>query len=81
MEYLAFPFYPRSSGAESESNVGATLNKMLQHAVDLCHIKERKKVLWGIIRPRAFRLTLEDDPSLGMQPKINSFADNGHTSP
>ena len=28
----------------------------------------------------AFRLTLEDDPSLGTQPAINSFAANGNTS-
>ena len=35
---------------------------------------------WTTIRHTAFRLTLEDDPSLGVQPKINSFADNGHTS-
>ena len=78
--YLAFPFYQRMSGEESASNVGATLNKMLQHAVDLCHIKKRKKVVWGIIRHTAFRLTLEDDPELGVPPNIFTFASNGHTS-
>ena len=35
---------------------------------------------WTTIRHTAFRLTLEDDKSLGVPPKIYSFADNGHTS-
>lgn len=39
---------------------------------------ERK---WTNIRHTAFRLTLEEDPSLAIPPKINSFAANGHTSP
>ena len=79
--YLAFPFYPREVGNENASNVGATLNKMLQHAVDLCHIKKREKVVWGIIRHTAFRLTLEDLPHLGTAGTyIESFAANGMTS-
>ena len=36
---------------------------------------------WTTIRHTAFRLTLEEDPGLAIPPKINSFADNGHTSP
>lgn len=36
---------------------------------------------WTTIRHAAFRLTLEDVPALAIPPKINSFADNGHTSP
>ena len=36
---------------------------------------------WTTIRHTAFRLTLEEDPALAIPPKINSFADNGHTSP
>ena len=36
---------------------------------------------WTTLRHTAFRLTLEDEPSLGIPPKINAFADNGHTSP
>ena len=35
---------------------------------------------WTNIRHTAFRLTLEDNPSLGSQPYINSFAENGRTS-
>ena len=36
---------------------------------------------WTTIRHTAFRLTLEEVPSLGIPPEINAFADNGHTSP
>ena len=36
---------------------------------------------WTTIRHTAFRLTLEEMPSLGIPPQINAFADNGHTSP
>ena len=38
------------------------------------------EIKWTNIRHTAFRLTLEDDPSLGTQPAINSFAANGNTS-
>ena len=78
--YLAFPFYKRKEGEENESNVGATLNYLLQHAVELCQITKREKPVWGIIRHTAFRLTLEEMPELGIPPSIDTFASNGHTS-
>ena len=78
--YLAFPSYDRQEANESSSNVGATLNHLLQHAVDVCRIKKRKKPVWGIIRHTAFRLTLEEDPELGLPGAIDTFASNGHTS-
>jgi len=78
--YLALPFYKRKEGEENDSNVGATLNHLLQHAVDLCRIKKREKPVWGIIRHTAFRLTLEEMPELGIPPAIDTFGSNGHTS-
>ena len=35
---------------------------------------------WTTLRHTAFRLTLEEDKTLGIPPEINAFADNGHTS-
>ena len=35
---------------------------------------------WTTIRHTAFRLTLEEDKTLGVPPEINAFAENGHTS-
>ena len=78
--YLAFPFYQRKIGSENSSNVKETLNNMLKKVVELCHIKKRKAVVWGMVRHTAFRLTLEDDPDLGKPPDIFTFASNGHTS-
>jgi len=78
--YLAFPFYQRTLGSENDSNVKEVLNKMIKKVVELCHIKKRKKVVWGMVRHTAFRLTLQDDPELGRPPDIFTFASNGHTS-
>jgi hypothetical protein len=38
------------------------------------------KVTWTTIRHTAFRLTLEGFPQLGVPPRIDAFAFNGHTS-
>ena len=66
----------------ASSGVLGNLNFLLKNAIDLClpdfPVKERK---WMTLRHTALRLTLEDDPSLGVPPKINAFAHNGHTSP
>ena len=78
--YLVLPFYKRKEGEENDSNVVATLNYLLQHAVDLCRIKKREKPFWGSIRHTAFRLTLEEMPELGIPPAIDTFGSNGHTS-
>ena len=80
--YLVFPHMERPQENEADSGVLGNINFLLKKAIEQClpdfPSDERK---WTTIRHTAFRLTLEDDPSLGMQPKINSFADNGHTSP
>ena len=51
----------------------------MQHVVDLCHIKKRKKVVLRIIRNTAFRLTLEDNPEIEVTYKTFTFASNCHT--
>jgi hypothetical protein len=76
------PHLERPPGNPADSHVLKTLNHLLKTAIEQCLPEfpesERK---WTTIRHTAFRLTLEDDPSLGVPPKINSFAENGHTSP
>ena len=80
--YLVLPHLERPPGNPADSHVLKTLNHLLKTAIEQCLPEfpesERK---WTTIRHTAFRLTLEDDPSLGVPPKINSFAENGHTSP
>ena len=79
---MIFPFLKRPSNNELDSSVLSNLNFLLKHTIEKClpdfPIKERK---WTTIRHTAFRLTLEEFPDLGIPPYINSFADNGHTSP
>jgi len=77
--YAVFPWIPRQARSENESNVGATLNELLQYACVSCGIS--KKLTWTIIRHTAFRLTLEEFPELGSARYIRDFAENGHTSP
>ncbi len=80
--YLIFPHIQRPVANEANSHVLKTLNFLLKKVMESCLPDfPREGMKWTTIRHTAFRLTLEDDPSLGMQPKINSFADNGHTSP
>ena len=80
--YLVFPHMDRPKENEADSGVLGNINFLLKKAIEQClpdfPSDERK---WTTIRHTAFRLTLEDDPSLGVPPKINAFADNGHTSP
>ena len=80
--YLVFPHKNRPVGNEAESSVLLDLNYLLKVAIEKCLPDFPKAArCWTTIRHTAFRLTLEDDPSLGMPPKINAFAENGHTSP
>ena len=79
--YLVLPHKNRPVGNEAESSVLLDLNYLLKIAFEKClpnFPKSERK--WTTIRHTAFRLTLEDDPSLGMPPKIDAFAENGHTS-
>ena len=79
--YLIFPHLNRPENNPSESNVLENLNYLLKVAMGK-YLPDfpRSECKWTMIRHTAFRLTLEDDPSLGVQPKINSFAENGRTS-
>jgi hypothetical protein len=81
--YLVLPQIERPAGNPADSPVLKTLNYLLKHVMERTFGDEfpasgRK---WTTIRHTAFRLTLEEDPGLAIPPKINSFADNGHTSP
>ena len=79
--YLIFPHLNRPENNPSESNVLENLNYLLKVAFDEYlpdFPKSERK--WTNIRHTAFRLTLEDNPQLGVQPFINSFAENGRTS-
>ena len=79
--YLIFPHYERPIGNEADSPVLLTLNFLLKSAMQECLPDfPAQASKWTTIRHTAFRLTLEDDKSLGVPPKIYSFADNGHTS-
>jgi hypothetical protein len=77
--YSVFPWIQRKERSENESNVGATLNELLQVACKACGIE--KRIVWTNIRHTAFRLTLEEYPELGTSRYIRDFAENGHTSP
>jgi len=81
--YLVLPQIERPSGNPADSHVLKTLNFLLKHVMDQTFGNEFPSAgrKWTTIRHTAFRLTLEEDPSLAIPPKINSFADNGHTSP
>ena len=81
--YLVLPQIERPEGNPADSHVLKTLNFLLKHVMEKTFGNDfpesgRK---WTTIRHTAFRLTLEEDPGLAIPPKINSFADNGHTSP
>jgi len=77
--YAVFPWIQRKERSENESNVGATINELLQIACKECGIT--KEVTWTTIRHTAFRLTLEQFPELGTPVSLRDFAENGHTSP
>ena len=79
--YLIFPHMDRPEGNEADSSVLSTLNFLLKSAIQDClpdFPSDAKK--WTTIRHTAFRLTLEEDKTLGVPPEINAFAENGHTS-
>ena len=81
--YLVLPQIDRPEGNPADSHVLKTLNFLLKHVMEKTfgnNFPESGRK-WTTIRHTAFRLTLEEDPGLAIPPKINSFADNGHTSP
>ena len=79
--YLIFPDMERPKDNAADSRVLKKLNILLKAALQEClpefPVADCK---WTTLRHTAFRLTLEDDSTLGIPPKINAFADNGHTS-
>ena len=81
--YLVLPQIERPLGNPADSHVLKILNFLLKHVMEQNFGKafpaEGRK--WTTIRHTAFRLTLEEDPTLAIPQKINSFADNGHASP
>ena len=79
--YLIFPHLPRPIGNEAESSVLLTLNFLLKSAINDCLPDFPSDACkWTTLRHTAFRLTLEEDKTLGIPPEINAFVDNGHTS-
>ena len=80
--YLIFPEMPRPEEGGAENKVRNTLNFLLKKAVAKC-LPDFDLGLkpWTTIRHTAFRLMLEDDPSLWVGHKLRDFAINGHTSP
>jgi len=79
--YLILPHLFRPRGNESDSHCLETLNFLLKNAMTMCDPPIRAEdVTWTTIRHTAFRLTLEEFPELGVPPRIDAFAFNGHTS-
>ena len=77
---LIFPHTKRSEG-ETTSTLVRNWNNLLKHALDACDPPiPSKDMTMTNIRHTAFRLTLEDDPRLGQEPRIHAFAANGLTS-
>lgn len=79
--YLIQPHIERPEGNPASCSVLRNLNFLLKIAMKkFVPDFPENEIKWTNIRHTAFRLTLEDDPSLGTQPAINSFAANGNTS-
>ena len=80
--YLIFPEIPRPDEGGAENKVRNTLNFLLRKAVEKCLPDfDLGNKPWTTIRHTAFRLTLEDIPSLWLGTELRTFAHNGHTSP
>ncbi len=80
--YLIFPEIPRPEEGGAENKVRNLLNHLLRKAVEKCLPDfDLGPKPWTTIRHTAFRLMLEDDPSLWVGHKLRDFARNGHTSP
>ena len=79
--YLIFPDMRRPVGNAADSRVLEKLNDLLKVAIQEC-LPDFSKTNrnWTTLRHTSFRLTLEENPNLGIPPRINAFADNGHTS-
>ena len=79
--YLLFAHIPRPDEGGPENKVRNRLNYLLRSAVQKCLPDfDLGPKPWTTIRHTAFRLTLEDDPSLWLGHKLRDFARNGHTS-
>jgi len=79
--YLVFPHLSRPKGNPAESSVLDNFNDLLRAALDACDPPVPSQGITAMtIRHTAFRLTLEEVPSLGQSPHIETFAANGMTS-
>lgn len=78
--FLIFPGIKRTDG-ETPSTFTKTLNELFRQALETCTppISSMGMTMTNV-RHTAFRLMLEEDPTLGVPPSIYSFAENGMTS-
>ena len=76
--YLLFDFYNRPEDNPSQSQVGETLNKLLQFACEKAWIKN--KVTFTSIRHTAFMQTCEEFDDLRDETNLVTFARNAYTS-
>ena len=76
--WLFFDMYSRPTNNPSQSQVGDTLNTLLQYACVQAGIN--KKVIWTSLRHTAFMETLREYPFLNEESELIRFAENGYTS-
>ena len=76
--YFLFDWYARPFNNPSGSQVGDTLNSLLQYACAEVGIK--KPVIWTTLRHTAFMETLREFPILNEVRELNIFSDNAYTS-
>ena len=76
--YFLFDWYARPFNNPSGSQVGDTLNSLLQYACVEVGIK--KPVIWTTLRHTAFMETCREFPHLNEVRELNIFADNAYTS-
>ena len=76
--WLFFDMYSRPTNNPSQSQVGDTLNTLLQYACVQAGIT--KKVIWTSLRHTAFMETLREYPELNEESELIRFADNAYTS-
>ena len=64
----------------ANSQVGETVNYLLQEALEMLGIKKREAMTWTNLRHTAFVLMIEDNPDLRETSELIDFAKNGFTS-
>ncbi len=77
--YMFFDWYSRPINNPNGSQVGDTLNTLLQYAAKKAGIK--KNIIWTSLRHTAFMETCKDFPDIRNMDMLVKFAANAHTSP